>query len=132
MVNVWRDVDGKRVPVTIPLVINKALVKEIQQIFGEYFNGYERFPIQAIGGFAVREKRSEHNYGTAIDINWQENYMVGPNGITAGEFYEPELNRYSIPKNSELVKAFERHGWYWAGNGWGSTYDYMHFSYQGT
>jgi hypothetical protein len=58
--------------------------------------------------------------------------MVGPGGITAGSYWDPERSPYSIAPDSELVRAFERHGWYWAGNGWGNTYDYMHFSYMGT
>ncbi|MDR0520169.1 MAG: M15 family metallopeptidase [Clostridiales Family XIII bacterium] len=129
---VWREVDGEKVPATVQFSVNKAVANSVVQIFGEYFNGRERFPIQSIGGFAVRPKRSEHNYGTAIDINPNENFMVGPNGITAGTYWDPSKSQYSIAPDSELVRAFERHGWYWAGNGWGNTYDYMHFSYMAT
>ncbi|MDR3224739.1 MAG: M15 family metallopeptidase [Clostridiales Family XIII bacterium] len=130
--NVWRDAGGEKVPATVSFSVNKAVADSVAQIFGEYFNGAERFPIQSIGGFAIRAKRSEHNYGTAIDINPNENFMVGPKGITAGNYWDPSKSQYSIAPDSELVKAFERHGWYWAGNGWGSTYDYMHFSFMGT
>jgi hypothetical protein len=129
---VWRDSGGERIPATVTFSVNSAVAESVVQIFGEYFNGKEHFPIQSIGGFAVRPKRSEHNYGTAIDINPNENYMVGPGGVTAGNYWDPEKSEYSIAPDSELVKAFERHGWYWAGNGWGNTYDYMHFSYMGT
>jgi hypothetical protein len=130
--NVWREVGGEKIPATIKLRVNKKVVASVKQIFGEYFSGKERFPIQSIGGFSIREKRSEHNYGTAIDINPKENYMVGPEGAESGEFWNPEESVYSIPDDSELVRAFERHGWYWAGDGWGDTYDYMHFSFMGT
>jgi hypothetical protein len=130
--NVWRDTGDEIVPATVRFSVNKAVADSVAQVFGEYFNGQERFPIQSIGGFAIRAKRSEHNYGTAIDINPNENFMVGPSGITAGSYWDPGRSRYSIAPDSELVKAFERHGWYWAGNGWGSTYDYMHFSFMGT
>ncbi|MDR1043355.1 MAG: M15 family metallopeptidase [Clostridiales Family XIII bacterium] len=132
MLNVWREVNGEKIPATIKLRVNKKVAAGVKQIFGEYFTGTERFPIQSIGGFSIREKRSEHNYGTAIDINPKENYMVGPAGTEAGEFWNPEESIYSIPDDSELVRAFERHGWYWAGDGWGHTYDYMHFSFMGT
>jgi hypothetical protein len=130
--NVWREVGGEKIPATIKLRVNKKVAASVKQIFGEYFSGEDRFPIQSIGGFAIREKRSEHNYGTAIDINPNENYMVGPEGAESGEFWNPEESAYSIPDDSELVRAFERHGWYWAGDGWGDTYDYMHFSFMGT
>jgi len=130
--NVWRDTGDEKVPATVRFSVNNAVADSVTQIFGEYFNGAERFPIQSIGGFAIRAKRSEHNYGTAIDINPNENFMVGPKGITAGSYWDPSKSPYSIAPDSELVRAFERHGWYWAGNGWGSTYDYMHFSFMGT
>ncbi|MDR1496736.1 MAG: M15 family metallopeptidase [Clostridiales Family XIII bacterium] len=130
--NVWRDIDGEKVPDSVSIRVHKKVAAGVRQLFAEYFNGKERFPIQSIGGFAIREKRSEHNYGTAIDINPNENFMVGPDGVESGEFWDPEESPYSIPPDSELVRAFERHGWYWAGNGWGHTYDFMHFSYMGT
>jgi hypothetical protein len=129
---VWRYVGDERVPSAVTIRVHKKVAAGVEQIFDEYFSGAERFPIKSIGGYALREKRSEHNYGTAIDINWTENFMIGPDGIEAGEFWNPELSVLSIADDSELVRAFERHGWYWAGNGWGDTYDYMHFSFMGT
>ncbi|MDR1292785.1 MAG: M15 family metallopeptidase [Clostridiales Family XIII bacterium] len=129
---VWRDVGGEKIPATINLSVHKKIAADVKRIFGEYFSGEEQFPIQSIGGFSIREKRSEHNYGTAIDINPNENYMVGPGGAESGAFWDPGESDYSIPKGSELVRAFERHGWYWAGDGWGETYDYMHFSFMGS
>jgi hypothetical protein len=131
-INIWREVNGEVVPVTVKIRVHKKVVTGVKQIFDEYFYGKERFPIQSIGGFSVREKRSEHNYGTAIDINPNENYMTGPGGTVSGTFWDPEESIYSIPDDSELVRAFERHGWYWAGDGWGHTFDYMHFSFMGT
>jgi hypothetical protein len=130
--NVWREVNGEIVPATVSIRVHRKMAASVRQIFGEYFSGRERFPIQSIGGFSIREKRSEHNYGTAIDINPNENYMVGPGGAEAGAFWNPAESAYSISPDSELVRAFERHGWYWAGNGWGDTYDFMHFSFMGT
>jgi hypothetical protein len=58
--------------------------------------------------------------------------MIQGKNVLAGKFWKPKKSKYSIPKNGDVVKAFEKYGWYWGGNGWNDKKDYMHFSYLGT
>jgi hypothetical protein len=129
-VNVWKVSGGKKVKSAMYVTVNKELADDVRKIFAEIFKGKEKFPIKAMGGFQIRaSKTSEHNYGTAIDINPTENCMKDGNKVTAGKFWRPGKNKYSIKPNGDVVKAFEKYGWYWGGNGWGNRKDYMHFSY---
>jgi hypothetical protein len=75
---------------------------------------------------------SEHNYGTAIDINSNENYCLYTNGTTVGSFWKPYENQYSITPYGDVITAFERRGFTWGGDAWNNPKDYMHFSYFGT
>jgi hypothetical protein len=132
-VKVWKLSGGKKVKSTMWLTVNKELADDVKQIFNEIYKGKEKFPIKVMGGFQIREsKTSEHNYGTAIDINPTENCMKDGKKVVAGEFWRPGKNKYSIKPDGDVVKAFEKYGWYWGGNGWGNRKDYMHFSYLGT
>lgn len=75
---------------------------------------------------------SDHNYGTAIDLNYNENYTVYQNGSTIGSFYDPANSVYSFPETGVVIQTFAKYGWLWGGNAWVSgTKDYMHFSYLG-
>jgi hypothetical protein len=127
----WRYEDDKKVPWTTKMRLNKALTDDVEQIFKEIYRGKEKFPIYDIGSFSKRDHKSEHNYGMAIDINPNENYMIGGGDATVGSFWNPEKSEYSIPADGDVVKAFKRHGWGWGGD-WHSKKDYMHFSYMGT
>jgi hypothetical protein len=132
-VKVWKLVGGKKVKSTMWLTVNKELADDVKLIFNDIFKGKEKFPIKVMGGFQIREsKTSEHNHGTAIDINPTENCMKDGKKVVAGEFWKPGKNKYSIKPDGDVVKAFEKYGWYWGGNGWGDRKDYMHFSYLGT
>jgi hypothetical protein len=131
-VKVWKLSGGKKVKSTMQVTVNKELADDVKLIFNEIYKGKEKFPVKVMGGYQVRaSKTSEHNYGTAIDINPTENYMKDGDKITSGEFWKPGKNKYSIKPDGDVVKAFEKHGWYWGGNGWGDRKDYMHFSYLG-
>lgn len=94
---------------------------------------YDSFPIYSVQGYAWRpENTSEHNWGLAIDINPNENYMVTSGGvIVAGSLWDPENNLYSIPEKGNVVTTFNKYGFTWGGNAWKSSNDYMHFSYLG-
>jgi hypothetical protein len=132
-VKVWRLSGGKKVSSTTSVTVNKELADDVKKIFNEIYKGKEKFPIKAMGGFQIRaSKTSEHNHGTAIDINPTENYMIDGKKVVSGEFWKPGKNKYSIKPDGDVVKAFEKYGWYWGGNGWGDRKDYMHFSYLGT
>ena len=131
-VKVWKLSGGKKVSSSMRLTVNKAVAGDIKNVFKEIYKGKEKFPMKSVGGFQVRaSKTSEHNYGTAIDINPNENYMCQGKRALVGSFWKPKTNPYSIRPNGDVVKAFEKYGWRWGGLGWGDRYDYMHFSYFG-
>lgn len=136
-VNVWDfDVSGKKVTKQKTIMIHKNLAATVEQIFKEIYEGKEKFPIKAVGGFSWRGNgsTSEHNQGTAIDINPNENYMIEGDGtISSGSYWKPGEDSYSILADGEVVKIFKKYGFGWGGNGWSSgRKDYMHFSYFGT
>ncbi len=131
-VPVWRLSGGNKVSSTASFQIHNAIADKIKLVFEEIYNGAEKFPIKDVGGYAWRGGRSEHNGGTAIDINWDENYCVYNNGTTIGKYWKPYEDPYSIPPHGDVVNAFERHGFTWGGDAWRNPKDYMHFSYLGT
>jgi hypothetical protein len=100
-------------------------------IFEEIYNGPEQFPIKDVGSFRTGST-GEHGFGTAIDINYNENYYDNFRGRTVGSFWMPFENPFSITPYGDVVTAFERHGFVWGGDSWWSAVDYMHFSYYGT
>jgi hypothetical protein len=129
-VKVWKLSGKKKVRSSMLLTVNKEIAGDVKKIFTEIYKGKEKFPLNGMGGFQIRpSKTSEHNHGTAIDINPTENCMKDGKKVVAGKFWKPGKNPYSIKPDGDVVKAFEKYGWYWGGNGWGDRKDYMHFSY---
>lgn len=140
-VPVWRlGSGGSKVSGTMSLTVNARLAHIYEAVFEEIYNGAEKFPILYAGSYSYRE--GEHSRGTAVDINADANMECyrGASGevtsITAGTHWTPGEDPYSIGADSDVVRAFEKYGFFWAGRGWpksdGSTkYDYMHFSYFG-
>lgn len=134
-VQVWDfDNNGNKVTRTKYLQVHEALASSVQQIFAEIYAGKERFPIHTLGGYNWRGdgSSSEHCLGTALDINWEENYMCTKSGAPlTGSYWKPGEDAYSIPANGEVVRIFAKYGFGWGGT-WNSKKDYMHFSYFGT
>ena len=133
-VNVWKMDGNVKRSSTMSITINKNIAGDVKAIFDKIYNGIEKFPIKSIHGYTWRNTtskstRSHHSYGTAIDINPNENYYKS-SSQTVGSFWKPGENIYSIPQNGEVVKAFKSYGWTWGGD-WNSIKDYMHFSYLG-
>ncbi len=114
------------------LKVHKNLADTVVAIFEEIYNGEEQFPIHELYCFSWSGK-SEHSIGTAIDINWSENYYCDPSGnALVGNYWKPGEDPYSIPKGGDVANAFEKYGFRWGIN-WNSGYkDYMHFSFFGT
>ena len=114
--------------------VHKNIAPTVKQIFEEIYNGQEKFPIKAVGGYSWRgsASSSEHNQGLAIDINPDENYMIDNGTILSGKLYEPGVNPYSIPTNGEVAKIFKKYGFSQGLWPFKNRYDYMHFSYFGT
>ena len=137
-VPVWRldKTTGIKTPNAISFQVNAAIADDMVQIFTEIFNDPEQVPIYSIGGYAWRGTgaKGEHNCGTAVDINYLENYQIYPDGrVAAGQCWLPGENPWSIPEEGSVVRIFNAYGYSWGGNAWPSysNKDYMHFSYLG-
>lgn len=136
-IKVWQLKDGEKIPSELTVTVLAQIADKVEAVFDEIFNGSEQFPIYSVGAYAWREpmnsgRYSEHNFGTAIDINPNENYCLYSNGSIVGECYKPYENPYSITPYGDVVKAFEKYGFTWGADSWRSPKDYMHFSYLGT
>ena len=134
------------------IIVNKALAKDVLEIFAELFDaGYEIEKIRLADYYdadddlcmadnnsssfnyrvvAGTQTVSAHGYGRAIDINPLYNpYIVGdkimpPNG-------EPYADRsksfpHKIDENDICYKIFTSRGWRWGGH-WNTQKDYQHF-----
>lgn len=135
-VPVWRldKSTGAKTSNALSFRIHSSIANDMISIFTEIYNDPEQFPIYSIGGYDWRGTTGEHNCGTALDINYLENYQIYPDGrIGAGECWLPGENPFSIPENGSVVRVFNAHGYSWGGNAWPSysNKDYMHFSYLG-
>ena len=135
-VPVWRldEATGQKSASSCTLLVHEALADEMVQIFTEIFDDPEQFPIKNVGGYAWRGDAAtgEHNCGTAIDINWEENYQINAAGqVMAGTCWAPGENPWSIPEDGSVVRIFAAHGFSWGGSAWPTNKDYMHFSYMG-
>ncbi|MEG1998296.1 MAG: M15 family metallopeptidase, partial [Clostridiales bacterium] len=123
---------GEKYATQKTLLVHNAIADRVALVFADIYAGAEQFPIKNVGGYAWRGGKSEHNWGLAIDINYEENYQIYPNGTVAcGKYWLPGEDPYSIPANGDVVQAFRKHGFAWGGNAWKSNHDYMHFSYFG-
>ena len=122
-VPVW---DGTK-ETTISLFVNKKLVNNYQKAFREVCN--LKFPIRvnpsqsancayAWNHWRPGGERSDHAYGGTFDINTNDNWGRGKN------------NKYSLRTRPDVVKAFEKQGFFWGGN-WEGQEDDMHFSFTG-
>lgn len=138
-VPVWRlQADGSKTEGRMTLTVNAALADLYTAVFEEIFAGEEKFPIKDGGSYSWRSNtRSEHRWGTAVDLNWDENMEcnIDSDGnvtqITTGSCWEPGENPYSIPADGDVVRAFKKYGFAWGGDAWSKKRDYMHFSYFG-
>lgn len=132
-VRVWDiGANGTKYTNRLTLKVHKNLAATVACIFEEIYNGQEKFPIHALGGYSQGGK-SEHTIGCAIDINPNENYYCDPNGnAIVGDHWRPGVDPYSIALDGEVARIFARYG-FKQGAYWRSGYrDYMHFSYFGT
>lgn len=137
-VPVWQiDDSGSLYSTTLTFRINSVLAADVEAIFNEIYTSPTMPPIKDANGYAWRSalsggSYSDHNYGTAIDLNYNENYCVYKSGQTLGSFYDPLNSVYSFSSTGTVVQTFAKYGWLWGGNAWVSgTVDYMHFTYLG-
>lgn len=139
-VPVWKLSNGVKTPSTMSLTVHAALAQDVTEIFTEIYNDPEQFPIHDVGGYSWRgdSATGEHNCGTAIDINANENCQIRDGQVLAGSHWTPGADPYSIGPDSSVVRIFTEHGWSWGGDAWEwdsdisyGYHDYMHFSYMG-
>lgn len=137
-VNVWKlDASNEKYASTLTFRINTKLKDDVVAIFDEIFNSDDKPPLKDATAYAWRSPMSsgtlsDHNYGTVIDLNYNENYTVYASGTTIGTFYDPDTSVYSFPSDGTVVQTFAKYGWLWGGNAWiNGTVDYMHFTYLG-
>ena len=131
-VPVWKLKGNKKVSSTANITVHYKIADKVKLVFEEIYNGEEQFPIKDVGGYSWRGGRSEHNGGTAIDINANENYCIYENGTVIGSHWKPYEDPYSITPYGDVIRAFEKYGFTWGGDAWRNPRDYMHFSYLGT
>ena len=128
---VWRLKNNQKVAGTAHVQVLSSIANDVKEIFTEIYNGPEKFPIESVGGYNWRSNgvKSKHSFGLAIDINPDANPQIDTDGTTVlvGKKWEPGVNPYSIGRDSDVVKAFGKHGWRW-GIG-ASRADMMHFEY---
>lgn len=134
-VKVWdfkKGIGSEKITKTMKLQVHKNLAATVEAIFAEIYACEEKYPINYLGGYRWSTK-SEHTPGLAIDINYESNPYVDPNGkIITGKKWDPENDPYCIPLDSEVEQIFEKYG-FRRGTWWSSGYkDYMHFSFFGT
>lgn len=124
---------GEKTPSQLTFTVHEALAADMEAIFTEIFYDLEQFPIKDVGSFRWQDgARGEHNCGTAIDLNWNENYQVYAGGqVGAGSHWLPGEDPWSIPADGSVVRIFKAHGYSWGGDAWPTNRDYMHFSYMG-
>ena len=112
--------------------VHKKLVPTVKLCFQEIYECEEQYPINSIITYWSSSGNSEHNPGTAIDINYESNPYMDPDGnIITGKRWDPENDPYCIPVGGEIEQIFEKYG-FRRGTWWKSGYkDYMHFSFFG-
>ena len=135
-VKVWDFKDKTRtekVTKTRTFYVHKNLEATVKRCFQEIYECEEQYPIRSIVTYWSTGGNSEHNPGTAIDINPDDNPYVSPNGkVLVGESFDPENNPYSFEVGGEVEQIFAKYG-FTRGIYWKSGYkDYMHFSFFGT
>ena len=109
-VNVWKLNDAnEKYASTLTFKINSVLKDDVIAIFDEIFNSDDKPPIKNATAYAWRNSMasglySDHNYGTVIDLNYNENYTVYASGTTIGTFYDPSKSVYSFRLTERLFR----------------------------
>lgn len=78
---------GERASSACTFTIHEALADDMTAIFTAIYEDPEQFPIKNIGGYRWTDAaKGEHNCGTAVDINWEENYQIYDSGQVGARF----------------------------------------------
>ena len=120
---------------TMVLSVHKKLASEFFAIFSEMQKIKFRIKPSSTCAYVWKTiigsggRISQHSYGIAIDINWNDNpcfYNTNVNVSNGYGSYRPYKNRYSVTK--EVIAIWKAHGFGWGGD-WVGKKDTMHFSY---
>ncbi len=112
VVPVWEFGDGDQLQTGWrSFKVNSVLAEDVQAIFSEIYNSPEKPPIKDAVGYSWRNALSggsvsEHNFGTVIDLNYNENYCVYKNGQQIGTFYDPSTSVFSFFTNRRCCADF--------------------------
>lgn len=105
-----------------PVYVHKKIAGCVRAVVNEIKQKKVNYTIKMIGAFRTEkgggnagDGDSYHQYGVAIDINWDDNPCCS-------------VGKYDMPQ--AYIDAFHNHGFSWGG-GWRSLKDYMHFEYNG-
>jgi len=106
--------------------IHESLVPSLQRIDAKWRAQSNRYRVQTVLGVQCRNvagtnRRSNHAYGIAMDINPSQNPFCPNNAACGGR------NILITDMPPEFVALFTSEGWGWGGN-WNSSKDAMHFS----
>ncbi len=104
--------------------IHRQFAPSLQRIDAQWRSrgGNSFYRVTSVGGYNCRNiagtnRRSNHAYGLAVDINPAQNPHTFPGSRNYGQTNMPPA----------FVQLFTREGWGWGGN-WNSSKDTMHFS----
>lgn len=126
--------DEKGKSTTMTLTVHKKLAEEFKAVFEDMYK--IKFRIKASQTAAYVWKNisgtgtiSQHSYGLAIDINWNDNPCFYNTNVDVSKGYggyKPGVNKFSVTQ--KVIKIWKSHGFYWGGD-WSGKKDTMHFSY---
>jgi hypothetical protein len=102
--------------------IHRQFAPSLQRIDARWRQMPNRYRVTSVGGYNCRNiagtnRRSNHAYGLAVDINPAQNPHTFPGDRNYGATNMPP----------SFVQLFTSEGWGWGGN-WNSSKDTMHFS----
>ena len=134
-----RDLNGQ--DAKLSLTMHKKIKEEVIALFNDIYNNTDyRFDVNGDTGSlrdwdaeagrypSLKTTNSNHAYGLAIDVNATHNNGTGSCDCGAGYSYNPGSDSLSLSADSEVVKIFKKHGFFWGGD-WTTPKDYMHFAY---
>lgn len=134
-----RNLNGQ--DATLSLTMHKKLKEEVIALFNDIYNNTDYcFDVNGDTGSlrdwnaeaghypSLKTTNSNHAYGLAIDVNATHNNGTGSCDCGAGYSYNPGSDPLSLSADSEVVKIFKKHGFFWGGD-WTTPKDYMHFAY---
>lgn len=106
------------------VTVNRQFIPSLQRIDARWrqMGGNSFYRVYSVGGYNCRNiagtnRRSNHAYGLAIDINPADNPHTRPG--------DPNYGRTNMPP--AFRQLFLNEGWGWGGN-WNSSKDTMHYS----